>query len=255
MKLARYLAQGKIHYGLAEADTLKALRASPLENPLEQYQITGQTHKLSEVQLLAPCLPTKILAIGLNYSSHLHGRPLPQEPLVFYKTSTSVIGPNETIIRPKDTARLDAEGELVIVMKDRCRFVPKEQALEHILGYTCGNDVSASDWQKEDRNWWRAKSADTFSPVGPFIATDIDPHKVKLTTRINGREAQSENTSYFIFDVPTLISFLTRFVTLEPGDLIFTGTPGEPGEIKDGDVCEVEIEGIGILRNPIMLQK
>ena len=250
MKIARCLAHGQISYGVVEGDTVKELSASPFE----QYTVTDHAHALAEVKLLAPCVPTKILAIGLNYSSHLGDRPGPTEPMVFYKTPTSVIGSEETIIRPKDTAKLDEEGELVVVIKDRCRNVPKEEAMQHILGYTCGNDVSARDWQSDDRNWWRAKSADTFSPAGPFIVTDIDPHNVRLSARINGKEVQGESTGYLIFDVPTLLSYTSRFVTLEPGDMIYTGTPGVTGELKDGDVCEIEIEGIGVLRNPVKLE-
>ncbi len=250
MKIARYLAHGQISYGVVEGDTVKELSASPFE----QHTVTDHAHKLSEVKLLAPCVPSKILAIGLNYSSHLHDRPGPTEPMVFYKTPTSVIGPDDTIIRPKDTARLDEEGELVVVIKDRCRNVSKEDAMQHVLGYTCGNDVSARDWQSDDRNWWRAKSADTFSPAGPFIVTDIDPHDVRVTARINGKEVQDESTRYLIFNVPDVVSYTSRFVTLEPGDMIYTGTPGEPGEMKDGDVCEIEIEGIGVLRNPVKLE-
>ena len=249
MKIARYLAHGKTSYGVVEGDTVREMSSSPFE----RYRITDHTHKLSEVKLLAPCVPTKILAIGLNYSSHLHGREGPKEPMVFYKTPTSLIGPDETILRPKDTARLDEEGELVVVIKDRCRDVAEADAMRHVLGYTCGNDVSARDWQRDDRNWWRAKSADTFSPAGPFIVTDIDPSDVRLCARINGKEVQSETTSYPIFTVPTLISYLSKFVTLEPGDMIYTGTPGEPAEMKDGVVCEVEIQGIGVLRNPVKL--
>ena len=251
MKIARYLAHGHISYGIVEGDTVRELSASPFED----YQITDHAHQLSEVKLLAPCVPTKILAIGYNYSSHLHDRPRPPEPLVFYKTPTSVINPEESIVRPKDTTRLEAECELVVVIKDRCRHVAKEDATQHILGYTCGNDVSARDWQQEDRNWWRAKSADTFSPAGPFIVTDIDPHNVRVMARINGKEVQNESTSYLIFDIPTLISYCTKFITLEPGDMIYTGTPGEPGELKDGDICEIEIEGIGVLRNPVRLER
>ena len=251
MKIARYLAHGQINYGVVEGDTVKQLSASPFE----PHEVIDHAHKLSEVKLLAPCVPSKILAIGLNYSSHLDDRQAPTEPMVFYKTPTSVIGPGDTIIRPKDTAKLDAEGELVIVIKDRCRNVPKAEAMQHVLGYTCGNDVSARDWQKDDRNWWRAKSADTFSPAGPFIATDIDPHNVRLTCRINGTEVQGESTRLLIFDVSTIISYTTRFVTLEAGDMIYTGTPGTPQEMKDGDVCEVEIEGIGVLSNSIKLEK
>ena len=167
MKFARYLAHGQISYGVVEDGMVKELSASPFE----PYQVTDHTHPVSEVKLLAPCQPGKILAIGLNYSSHLGDREPPAEPIVFYKTPTSMIGPDDVIIRPKGTAKLDAEAELVAVIKDRCRNVAKEEALEHVLGYTCGNDVSARDWQRDDRNWWRAKSSDTFSPAGPFIET------------------------------------------------------------------------------------
>jgi 2-keto-4-pentenoate hydratase/2-oxohepta-3-ene-1,7-dioic acid hydratase in catechol pathway len=250
MKIARYLAHGQVHYGAVEGNSVRALSASPFED----FEVTDHTHTLDEVKLLAPCTPSKILAIGLNYSSHLHDRPGPSEPMVFYKTPTSVIGPGETIIRPKDTERLDAEAELVVVIKDQCRNVSKEEAMQHVLGYTCGNDVSARDWQREDRNWWRAKSADTFSPAGPYIVTDIDPSNIRVCARINGAEVQGESTSYLIFDIPDLVSYTSKFVTLEPGDMIYTGTPGEPGEMKDGDVCEVEIEGIGVLSNPIKLE-
>ena len=250
MIIARYLAHGQISYGSVEEGMVKQLSASPFE----QYTVTDHVHPLSEVKLLAPCVPTKILAIGLNYSSHLHDRPGPTEPMVFYKTPTSLIGPDEAIIRPKDTERLDEEAELVVIIKDRCRNVPTEQALQHVLGYTCGNDVSARDWQAEDRNWWRAKSADTFSPAGPYIVTDLDLTDVRVSARINGKEVQSESTRYLIFDIPAIVAYTSRFVTLEPGDMIYTGTPGEPGEMKDGDVCEIEIDGIGVLRNPIKLE-
>ena len=175
--------------------------------------------------------------------------------MIFFKTPNSVIGPGETIIRPKGTEKLDAEAELVIVGKDRCQKLTKANAFEHILGYTCGNDVSARDWQRDDRNWWRAKSSDTFTPAGPYIETELDPHNVRVTGRINGKEVQSETTSYLIFDIPTIMEFVTEYVTLEPGDMIYTGTPGEPQEMHDGDVCEIEIEGIGVLSNPIKLEK
>ena len=126
--------------------------------------------------------------------------------------------------------------------------------MQHVLGYTCGNDVSARDWQRDDRNWWRAKSSDTFSPAGPYIETELDPHNIRVTGRINGKEVQSESTTYLIFDVPTILEFVTEYVTLEAGDMIYTGTPGEPQEMNDGDVCEIEVEGIGILSNPIKLE-
>jgi 2-keto-4-pentenoate hydratase/2-oxohepta-3-ene-1,7-dioic acid hydratase in catechol pathway len=255
MKIARYLAHGQISYGAVEGNSVKELSAPPFGD----FQITDHTHTLDEVKLLAPCVPSKILAIGLNYSSHLHDRPGPSEPMVFYKTPTSVIGPGETIIRPKDTERLDAEAELVVVIKDQCRNVSKEEALQHVLGYTCGNDVSARDWQRRDRNennsdWWRAKSADTFSPMGPWIETDTDPHGQHLRTRVNGNEEQNETTNHLIFDVPTMIEFITKYVTLNAGDCIFTGTPGTTQDMGDGAVCEIDISGIGVLRNPVKLE-
>ena len=234
MKIARYLAHGQISYGAVEGDSVKELSASPFEH----HTITDHTHKISEVQLLAPCEPTKVLAVGLNYSSHLHDRPAPEIPMIFFKTPNSVIGPGDTIIRPKG-----------------CHKLTKANAFEHILGYTCGNDVSARDWQRDDRNWWRAKSSDTFTPAGPYIETELDPHNVRVTGRINGKEVQSETTTYLIFDIPTIMEFVTEYVTLEPGDMIYTGTPGEPQEMHDGDVCEIEVEGIGVLSNPIKLEK
>ena len=251
MKIVRYQADGKASYGVLEGNTVKQMAGSPFK----RGRLTGKTHPLASVKLLAPCEPTKILAIGLNYSSHLHGREGPKEPMVFYKTPTSVIGPGDTIIRPKGTAKLDAEAELVIVIKDRCRNVSKSDAMKHVFGYTCGNDVSARDWQRDDRNWWRAKSADTFSPAGPHIETELNPGNVRVRGRINGKEVQSETTSYLIFDVPTVVEWCSKYVTLEPGDMIYTGTPGEPQEMKDGDVCEIEIQGIGVLRNPVWLER
>ena len=250
MRIARYLAHGQISYGVIDGDDVKQLTTTPFE----PHEVTDHIHPLSDVKLLAPCVPGKILAIGLNYSSHLHDRPSPTVPMVFYKTTTSLIGPGDTIIRPKGTNKLDAEAELVVIIKDKCRNVSKADALQHVLGYTCGNDVSARDWQEEDRNWWRAKSTDTFSPAGPWIETELDPRNIRVTGRINGQDVQSESTSYLIFDIPTLVSFLSEYITLEAGDMIYTGTPGTPGEMKDGDVCEIDIEGIGALSNPVKLE-
>ena len=150
---------------------------------------------------------------------------------------------------------LDEEAELVIVIKDRCRNVTKEDALNHVVGYTCGNDVSAREWQRGDGQWWRAKSSDTFSPVGPYIVDDVDTGNVMLRARVNGKEVQGESTSFLIFDIPTIISWTSRRMTLEPGDLIFTGTPGTPGHLVAGDTVEVDIEGIGVLSNPVGMEE
>ena len=251
MKYARYLAHGQVSYGVLDGDTLREITATPFE----EYQITDHTHPLSEVRLLPPTSPTKILAVGFNYFSHISDRPLPKEPLIFLKTPSSVIGHGEAIVRPRDVGTLDEEGELVVVIKKRCRNVSKEEALNYVLGYTCGNDVSARDWQQGDGQWWRAKSSDTFSAVGPYIADDIDQSNVMLRARVNGKEVQAESTSYLIFDVPTVISWTSRRQTLEAGDLIFTGTPGTPAHLNAGDTVEVEIEGIGVLSNPVATEE
>ena len=166
MIFARYLAHGEINYGVVEGGTIKQITTSPFE----EYQITDHTHPVSDVKLLAPCVPSKILAVGLNYRSHLGERDPLKDPLIFIKTPTSLIGPDEPIILPKVfNGRVDEEGEVVAIIKDRCKNVSIEEALNHVLGYTCGNDVSAREWQRGDGQWWRAKSSDTFSPAGPFM--------------------------------------------------------------------------------------
>ena len=246
MKFARYFAHGQTSYGIVEGDTVREITAPPYE----EYQVTDHTHGLSEVKLLTPTAPSKILAVGLNYRSHLKSDPL-EEPLIFIKTPSSLIAHGETIVRPKDVETFDEEGELVIVIGKRCRNVSREDSLNYVLGYTCGNDVSAREWQRGDGQWWRAKSSDTFSPVGPYIADNIDPNNVMLRARVNGEEVQAENTSMFIFDVPFVVSWTSRRQTLEPGDMIFTGTPGRPAHLVSGDTVEVEIEGVGVLSNPV----
>jgi len=248
MIFARYLAHGEISYGVVEGGSIKQITTSPFE----EYQVTDHTHPVSDVKLLAPCVPSKILAVGLNYRSHLGERDPLKDPLIFIKTPTSLIGPDEPIILPKAfDGRVDEEGELVAIIKDRCKNVSIEDALNHVLGYTCGNDVSAREWQRGDGQWWRAKASDTFSPAGPFMVTGLDPSDLKLKARINGQEVQAESTRMFLFDLPTVISHITKTMTLEPGDMIYTGTPGHPGQLHAGDVVEVEVEGVGVLRNPV----
>ena len=218
MKIARYLAHGQISYGMVDGNTVKELSASPYED----YKVTDHSHPLDHVKLLPPSKPTKSLAIGLNYSSHRQDRQPPAEPMVFYKTPTSLIGPGETIIRPKGTAKLDAEGELVIIIKDRCRNVSKADAMKHVLGYTCGNDVSERTWQKNDSTFWRAKGSDTFAPVGPWIETDINPQELEILVRLNGEEVQRAYTKDMLFTFSEIVSYLSQQVTLHPGDLVFS---------------------------------
>ena len=250
-KFARYEAHGEIAYGVVEGDVVKQITASPLED----YQVTDHTHALSEVRLLAPIVPNKIIAIGLNYKSHLGDREPPKVPEPFFKTTSSLIGPNDSIVIPRealeDSITIQEEAELTLVINRRCKRVSKADALSVILGYTCGNDISARQWQRGDLQWWRAKSSDTFSPIGPYIVTDLDPGNLNLSARINGKTAQQINTSDLLYDVPTIIEFVTSVMTLEPGDVIMTGTPGQPGDLHPGDTVEIEIEGIGILSNPV----
>ena len=255
MKIARYEAHGAIHYGVVDGDNVTAIEG----DLFGEHSLTDHVHKLSDVKLLAPVVPGKILAMGLNYTSHIGDRPAPEYPMIFHKTPTSVIGPEDTIIRPKEVNRFDAEGEMVVVIKDTCRYVSKADALNHVLGYTCGNDVSARDCQRKDRNennsdWWRAKSADTFSPMGPWIETDANPADQWLQTRVNGNVEQDQSTKDLIFDVPTMIEFITKYVTLHAGDCIFTGTPGSTQDMAAGAVCEIDISGIGVLRNTVKLE-
>jgi 2-keto-4-pentenoate hydratase/2-oxohepta-3-ene-1,7-dioic acid hydratase in catechol pathway len=219
----------------------------------------GDPIPLSDVRILSPVeRPGKILAAAVNYQSHvpsgstvLKSDGAPSIPQLFLKPSSSIIGPAETIVLPAEARRVDAEGEVVAVIGSVCRNVPPEEALRYVFGYTCGNDVSARHWQRDDIQWWRAKGSDTFSPIGPCIATDLDPANIALRTRVNGAVAQEGNTSDLIHDLAAMISFASRVMTLEPGDLLFTGTPGVPPKLEDGDVCEVEIDGIGVLSNPV----
>jgi len=251
MKFVRYEARGKIAYGVVEDNEVREITSAPYE----AYEFTGKKRSLTEVRLLAPCTPSKMLATALNYKSHLGEHETPGKPELFYKVPSSVIGPGDSIVLPKAAERVEEEAELVVVVGRRCSKVSEADALSYVLGYTCGNDVSARVWQRNDMQWWRAKSSDTFSPFGPYIETDVDISGLDIRARVNGREVQRCNSAELIFGVPALVSFISQVVTLEPGDLIFTGTSGRPAELHDGDVVEVEVEGIGTLRNPVVLEK
>ncbi len=248
MKIIRYSIGSKTEYGILEGERIQVIDG----RPYPQIKKLNQFHKLSEVKLLAPCEPTKVVAIGLNYHSHAKevGQPAPAEPIMFYKPSSSVIGPEDKIYNPGST-RVDYEAELGVVIKALAKKVSEKDAMKYVLGYTCFNDVSARDWQKNDSQWSRAKGSDTFSPVGPWIETAIDPGKVVLEAYLNGERKQHVNTSDLIFGVPALVSYITRFITLFPGDVIATGTPAGIGPMKSGDVIEIKVEGIGTLRNTI----
>lgn len=215
---------------------------------------TGATLRLAEVELLAPCLPGKILAVGRNYKSHLAGRPQPASPEIFYKPVSAIQNPGGPIVTPRDAADMHYEGELVLVIGKTVRNASVDEARAAIFGVTCGNDVSDRNWQNgtgKDLQWWRAKGSDTFAPLGPAIATDLDYSNLLLQTRLNGEVVQKQYTSDLIFDCPTIVSWISGWVTLLPGDIIYTGTPGSTRKMSPGDVVEVEIESIGVLRNPV----
>jgi 2-keto-4-pentenoate hydratase/2-oxohepta-3-ene-1,7-dioic acid hydratase in catechol pathway len=215
---------------------------------------TGVKHQLSDVKLLHPLEPSKILAVGLNYKSHLGTRSAPSSPEIFYKPVSALQNPGDPIVIPPNATNVHYEGELVVVMGKRAKDVSPEQAREAIFGVTCGNDVSERDWQggpQKDLQWWRAKGSDTFAPLGPVVVTGLDYSNLLLETRLNGEVVQKQYTSDLMFDCPAIVSWVSKWVTLLPGDIIYTGTPGSTKKMSAGDVVEVEIEGIGLLRNPV----
>lgn len=255
MRYVRFRQGVRELYGTIDGDEIGAIEGDILGD----HQATGETVPASRIQLLAPIpRPGKILAAAVNYQSHAPSGSAvtkqdepPSIPQLFLKPSSSIIGPEDTIVLPEGARRVDAEGELVAVIGRSCRSVGADEALEYVFGYTCGNDVSARHWQRDDLQWWRAKGSDTFSPIGPAIATGLDPDDLELRTLLNGEEKQRTNTSALVHSVAALISFASQVCTLEPGDLVFTGTPGETPTLSQGDVVEIEIAGIGALRNPV----
>ena len=252
-RYTRFRSGSHIAYGILEegdAGVIRELRGGLFDPPEE----TGARHALADVTLLAPCEPRKIAAVGLNYRSHLGGRPQPSHPEIFYKPVTALQDPGGPIVIPREATDVHYEGELVVVIGKRVRDVSPEQARGAIFGVTCGNDVSERNWQHgagKDLQWWRAKGCDTFAPLGPVVVTGFDYSNLLLQTRLNGEVVQKQFTADLIFDCPTIVSRISGWVTLEPGDLIYTGTPGSTRKLSAGDVVEVEIEGIGILRNPV----
>ncbi len=241
---------------------LEGDKAQPIEGDiLGSWKKKGKPVALSSVTLLAPLVPVNLLAFGRNYKAHAEegGEAPPPEPLLFMKSSSCVIGPEAPIVLPRVApSQVDYEAELAVVIGKAARNVPREKALDYVFGYTCANDVSARDIQGKDGQWSRSKSFDTFGPLGPWIETELDPSKLHIQGRLNGKVMQDASTAELIFDVPFLISFLSQGMTLLPGTVLSTGTPAgcafahkPPAWLKPGDVYEVEIEGIGVLRNPV----
>ena len=247
MRFARYEAHGEVAYGVVENDAVFQLTTTPFDD----YEITDHGHGLDDVHLLAPHIPGKLMAIGLNYASHLGDKTPPAVPEPFLKPTSAIINPGDSIVIPEGATKVQEEGELVVVIGKRCKSVSRANALDYVLGYTCGNDVSERVWQSGDLQWWRGKGSDTFAPLGPYIVTDVEPGDLQLTARVNGEVAQESSTSDLIHDVPAIIEWVSRAMTLEAGDMIMTGTPGRPWDINPGDTVDVEIEGVGVLTNPV----
>ena len=247
-KYVRYTHEGQESYGILEGDTVRELVGDIFSAPTP----SGKTLKLSEVHLLAPCKPTKVIAVGLNYRSHIGNRPVPEYPGLFAKYPTSIIGQEKNIVMPSDATDLHYEGELVIVIGKKAKNISVSKAPNYIFGVTAGNDVSERKWQQADLQWLRAKASDTFGPVGPAIVTGLNYNDLLLQTRLNGELRQSERTKDLVYNVETIVSYISHYVTLFPGDLIFTGTPGTTKAMKPNDIVEIELEGVGILRNKVV---
>lgn len=246
-RYARIAVDGRVVYAQVEGSQVRELDGDLFTAP----RPTERVHDLAEVKLLAPVMPSKVIAVGRNFESHLQGRPRPPEPGLFAKFPSSIVGPADDIIRPEGAANLHYEGELVLVIGRRAHQVPREDALSYVFGVTAGNDLSERDWQANDLQWFRAKASDTFSPLGPIIVTGVDPDDLLIETRVNGEVRQSERSSDLIYDVADIIAYVTRYVTLEPGDVIYTGTPQTTMPLNDGDVVEIEVEHVGVLRNTV----
>ena len=249
MRLVRFRFGDRIATGVVEGDAVRALAGTFFENPVP----SGEEIPLDDVRLLAPILPSKVVCLGKTYAAHAaeFGSEVPEEPIVFLKPSTSVTGPGDPIPLLPISNRVDFEGELAVVIGRIARNVRAEEAFRYILGYTCGNDVTLRDLQKKDEQWARAKGFDGSCPLGPWVETELDPIDVHLETRLNGEVRQSASTSDMVFGVATIIEFVTEFMTLLPGDVIMTGTPEGVGKLEPGDKVEIEIDGIGVLMNPV----
>lgn len=253
MKIIRYQDGAATKWGVIEEGMIREMEGDPFGH----FHLSSRAKKLEEVKLLSPCLPSKIVALGLNYKDHAEEvkLPIPDKPLLFVKPSTSVIGPGEGIVFPKMSKRVDYEAELAVVIGKVAKAIPEERAADYILGYTCLNDVTARDLQPKDGQWTLSKGFDTFAPIGPWIVTDIDPHHLEISSYLNGKRRQHSNTENLIFGPSRLISFISQVMTLLPGDVIATGTPSGIGPMAVGDRVDVIIERIGTLTNHVITEE
>lgn len=249
MKVGRFEVDGKTYWGVFDLEDGIVI---PIKGSVfGDFELEGSSFSIEEVDILPPVMPSKIVCVGLNYRDHAEElkMEIPEEPIIFLKPSTSVIGHNDTIIAPSFCKRVDYEAELAVVISKICSNVSPDKVGEYILGYTCLNDVTERYFQKKDGQWTRAKSFDTFCPIGPWIETEMDWRNIQIKAYLNGELKQNSNTSNMIFGVEEIVSFVSKIMTLLPGDIIATGTPPGVGEMKNGDEIVIEIEGIGALRN------
>ena len=245
MRLVRFLEDGFCGYGIVREDGIHSIAWEPFDYIVDTVEIVDP----KAVELLAPVVPTKIVAVGLNYIDHAKelNLEIPKEPLLFLKAPNTVLEPGGEVVYPQQSKRVDYEAELAVVIGTEAKSVTEGEAPSHVLGYTCGLDITARDLQVADGQWTRAKNFDTFCPLGPWIETELDPGDLEITLRLNDEVRQSSRTSRLIFSVPYLVSFISSIMTLNPGDVIMTGTPAGVGEVKPGDRLEMDIEGIGTL--------
>ncbi|HEY7517578.1 MAG TPA: fumarylacetoacetate hydrolase family protein [Methylomirabilota bacterium] len=250
MQIVRFRAGGKTRYGALEGSSVVEYSGTPWS----LFKRARRRYALKQVVLLAPTVPSKIVAVGLNYRDHAveMDMPIPEEPRIFLKPVSALIGPDDPIVLPPQSARVEHEAELAVVMKKRCRNLTAERVRDYVLGYTCLNDVTARDLQARDRGPTRAKAFDTFCPLGPCIATDIDPNAVTVEALVNGAVRQSGSTKDFVFPVEDLVARVSEIMTLLPGDVIATGTPAGVGPLSAGDRVEIRIDGVGALKNPVV---
>jgi 2-keto-4-pentenoate hydratase/2-oxohepta-3-ene-1,7-dioic acid hydratase in catechol pathway len=250
VRIVRFTAAGTVRYGVLEGSHIVEYAGTPYAT----FKKARKRYPLRQTVLLPPVAPSKIVGVALNYRDHLERLNVtaPAEPLIFFKPTSALCGPDDPIVIPAQSRRVEYEGELAIVIKKHCRHVSAERAREYVLGYTCLNDVTARDLQAREAHPNRAKAFDSFCPIGPCVATDIDPNGVDLETYLNGERKQAVNTKQLIFPVEDLIARISAVMTLLPGDVIATGTPGGSGPMHPGDKVEVRIEGIGSLRNSVI---
>jgi 2-keto-4-pentenoate hydratase/2-oxohepta-3-ene-1,7-dioic acid hydratase in catechol pathway len=287
-KFARFQVGGKIAYGVVSGERVQEIRG----DLFGQWEKSDKSYALKEVKLLVPTEPRHVFAMAGNYENHINDGTttaiitttskvitnpktgattteskteeevrtagqvptLFQTPQPFFKSPSSLTANDTNVVIPKDAGTVHFEAELVIVIGRTCKDVSKQEAADYVFGVTCGNDISARVWQKGDVQWWRAKASDTFGPCGPFIVTGLDYDNLRITLRQNGEVKQDDNTKHLIHDVASCVSFISQHVTLQPGDLIFSGTPGKTAEIQVGDVLEVELEGVGVLKNTVVAE-